>query len=152
MNQVSCDSIRLAAMAVADGENPPIPAPDIELHLSTCDHCRSDVAQLNTLLKLLDGQRRRERTENVWDGIAADLRPKTAPQTTTDHWPWLMLLGLLVASYRVAVSTSNWEPSWWLKLAPILLVIAVFVLLRENPFKVNPELKVKTTAPEFNVR
>ena len=79
MNQVNCESIRLAAMAVADGENPPIPAPEIELHLSTCDHCRSDVAQLNALLKLLDGQRRRERTENVWDGIAADLRPKTAP-------------------------------------------------------------------------
>ena len=107
MNQVNCESIRLAAMAVADGENPPIPAPEIELHLSTCDHCRSDVAQLNTLLKLLDGQRRRERTENVWDGIAESLRPKTSPQTTTDHWPWLMLLGLLVGGGRRGVGRAG---------------------------------------------
>ena len=30
MNQVNFESIRLAAMAVADGENPPIPAPDYD--------------------------------------------------------------------------------------------------------------------------
>jgi predicted anti-sigma-YlaC factor YlaD len=152
MNRVNCESIRLAAMAVADGENPLIPAPDIELHLSTCDHCRSDVAQLQSLLKLLDGQHRRERTEILWDGIAEDLRPKTALPTTADHWPWFMLLGLLVAVYRIAVSTSDWEPGWWLKLAPVLLVIAVFGLLRENPFKVNTELKITTSAPDFNAR
>jgi hypothetical protein len=152
MNQVSCESIRLAAMAIADGENPPIPAPDIKLHLASCARCRSEVAQLRALSQLLDGHRRRERTENVWGGIAEDLRPKTELQTTVDHWPWLMLLGLLVAGYRVAVSTSDWEPSFWLKLAPILLVIAVFGLLRENPFKVNPGLRVETPAPDFNAR
>lgn len=152
MNQVNCESIRLAAMAVADGENSPIPAPDIEIHLANCDQCRRDVAQLHILSQLLDGQSRRERTENVWDGIAEELRPKTAPQTTADHWPWLMLLGLLVAGYRVAVSISDWEPSLWLKLAPVLLVIAVFGLLRENPFKINPELKVQSPTPNFDAR
>jgi predicted anti-sigma-YlaC factor YlaD len=152
MNQVNCESIRLAAMAVADGEEPPIPAPDIELHLANCDRCQREVAQLRTLSQLLDGQRRRARTENVWDGIAEDLRPKTAPQTTADHWPWLMLLGLLIAGYRVALSTSDWESSLWLKLAPVLLVIAVFGLLRENPFKVNTQLKVQSPAPNFDAR
>jgi predicted anti-sigma-YlaC factor YlaD len=141
MNQVSCNSVCLAAMAVSDGEKPSIPLADIELHLGQCARCRSEVEQLKSLMDLLNAQRRRERTESVWDKIAGNLNQRNEARKTSDHWPWLLLLGLLLAVFRLAVAFSDWESGLWLKLAPALLAIAVFGLLRENPFKVNPELQ-----------
>src|SRR5262245_49368781 len=139
MNLVSCESICLAAMAVADGEKPLIPAADIELHLGQCARCRSEVAQLKSVIDLLNEQHRRERTESVWNGVAETLKRRNEARTAPDHWPWFLLLGLLLAGYRIAIAASDWEPGFWFKLTPVLLAIAVFGLLRENPFKVNPD-------------
>jgi anti-sigma factor RsiW len=145
MNQVSCESICLAAMAVADGETPPIPAPEIEFHLSQCARCRSEVEQLKSVIDIFNEQRRSERTESVWDGIAETLKRKHVAQSTSDHWPWFLLLGLLLAGYRIAVAAAEWEPGWWFRLAPILVAVAVFAFLRENPFKVNPGIQFQTS-------
>jgi predicted anti-sigma-YlaC factor YlaD len=143
MNQVSCESVRLAAMAVADDEKPLIPAPDVELHLAQCDRCRGDVELLKAFIELLNGQRRRERAESVWERVAESLRHSDKARTAPDHWPWFLLLGLLLAGYRVIVAMSDWEPNILIKLATVLLAVAVFVFLRENPFKVNPGLQAR---------
>lgn len=145
MNQVNCESICLAAMAVADGETPPIPAVEIELHLGQCARCRSETAQLKPIIDLLNAQRRHEPSESVWDGVAENLKRREAARTTSDHWHWFLLLGLLFAGYRVAVATSDWEPGVWFKLTPILFAVAVFALLRQNPFKVNPNIQFNTS-------
>src|SRR5262245_14835647 len=143
MNQVNCETVRLAAMSVADGEKPLIPEPDVELHLAQCDRCRGEVEQLKSFIELLNAQRRRERTESVWGRVAESLRHSDEARTAPDHWPWFLLLGLLLAGYRVIVAASDWEPNFLFKLAPVLLAIAVFILLRENPFKVNPGLQTR---------
>jgi len=146
MNQVNCENVCLAAMAVADGEKPLIPAPDIELHLAQCDRCRADVEQLQAFIELLNAPRRRERTESVWRRVAESLRHSGKARTVPDHWPWFLLLGLLLAGYRVIVAASDWEPSILFKVAPVLLAIAVFIFLRENPFKVNPGLQARISS------
>lgn len=145
MNQVNCESICLAAMAVADGETPPIRAAEIELHLGQCARCRSEVGQLKPLIDLLNAQRRRQPNESVWDGVAENLRQRNEARAASDHWSWFLLLGLLLAGYRIAVAASDWEPGVWLKLTPILLAVVVFALLRENPFKVNPDIQFNTS-------
>lgn len=149
MNQVSCESVRLAAMAVADGEMPLIPAPDIELHLAQCDRCPGDVEWLRDVIDLLSAQSRRERTESVWGRVAERLSRGEQARWASDHWPWFLLLGLFLAGYRVVVAALGWAPGLWFKLVPALLAIAVFGLLRENPFKVNPELQAQTSDLNF---
>jgi anti-sigma factor RsiW len=149
MNQVSCESVCLAAMAIADGEKPLILAADIELHLAQCDRCRSEVARLKSVIDLLNGQRRRERTESVWDQVAERLSRRERARAASDRCPWLLLLGLFLAGYRVVVAVLELEPGLWLNLAPALLAIAVFGLLRENPFKVNAELHAPTSDLNF---
>jgi anti-sigma factor RsiW len=149
MNQVSCEIVCLAAMAIADGEKPLILAADIDLHLAQCDRCRNEVARLKSVIDLLNGQRRRERTESVWDQIAERLSRRERARAASDRWPWLLLLGLFLAGYRVAVAALELEPGLWLNLAPALLAIAVFGLLRENPFKVNSELHAPTSDLNF---
>ena len=145
MDQVSCEDICLAAMAVADGERPPIPARDIEIHLSQCAGCRSEVAHLKSVIDLLDKQQRRDRTESVWVGVADTLTRRNETRTTSDHWHWFLLLGLFLAACRIVIAALNLEPSLWTKLVPLILAIAVFGLLRENPFKVNAGLKLQTS-------
>ena len=140
---MNCETARLAAMAVGDGEKQLIPAADVELHLAQCDRCRGDVEQLNSFIELLNAQRRRERTESVWGQVAESLRHSDEARKPPDHWPWFLLLGLLLAGYRVMVAASDWEPNFLFKLAPVLLAIAVFIFLRENPFKVNPGLQTR---------
>lgn len=146
MNQVSCESVRLAAMAVADGESPLIPAPDIELHLAQCDRCLGEVERLRAVIDLLNAQSRRERTESVWGRVAEKLSRGEQARAAPDHWPWFLLLGLLLAGYRVIVAASDWESTILLKLAPVLLAIAVFAFLRENPFKVNPGIQAQISS------
>jgi len=149
MNQVSCESVRLAAMAIADGEKPSILAADVELHLAQCDRCRGEVQRLKSVIDLLNAQRRRERTESVWDRVVERLGRRGRARAASDHWPWFLLLGLFLAGYRVVVAALDWEPGLWLNLAPALLAIAVFGLLRENPFKVNSELNAPTSDLKF---
>ncbi len=149
MNQVSCESVRLAAMAVADGEKPLIPLNEIELHLAQCDLCRSEVEQLITFIDLLNAQCRRERTESVWGRVAERLGRGERTRAASDHWPWFLLLGSFLAGYRLVVAASDWEPGLWFKLAPALLAIAVFAFLRENPFKVNSQLQDQTSGLNF---
>jgi hypothetical protein len=151
MNQVSCESIRLAAMAVADGEKPLIPAPDIGLHLAQCDRCLSEVERLRAVIDLLNAQSRRERTESVWGRVAESLSRGEQARAVSDHWPWFLLLGLFLAGYRVVVAALDWEPGLWFKLAPALLAIAVFGLLRENPFKVSSEIQAEASGLNFRV-
>lgn len=146
MNQVNCETARLAAMAIADGEKPLTPAPDVELHLAQCDRCRGEVEQSKAFIELLNAQRRRERTERVWGRVAERLTHSEKARAAPDHWPWFLLLGLLLAGYRVIVAASDWESTILLKLAPVLLAIAVFAFLRENPFKVNPGIQAQISS------
>jgi anti-sigma factor RsiW len=152
MNQMSCESVCLAAMAIADGEKPSILAADVELHLAQCDRCRSEVERLKSVIDLLNEQRRRERTEGVWGRVVERLSRKKRARAASDHWPWLLLLGLFLAGYRVVVAALDLEPGLWLNLAPVLLAIAVFGLLRENPFKINSELLAPTSDLNFRLR
>jgi hypothetical protein len=59
---------------------------------------------------------------------------------------------LFLAGYRVVVAALDLEPGLWLNLAPVLLAIAVFGLLRENPFKINSELLAPTSDLNFRLR
>jgi anti-sigma factor RsiW len=145
MNQVNCESICLAAMAVADGETPPIPAAEIELHLGQCARCQSEVLQLKQIIDLLNVQCRPVPNESVWNGVAENLKLRNQARTASDRWPWLLLLGLLLAGHRIVVAASDWEPGVWFKLTPIIFAVAVFALLRQNPFKVNPDIQFKTS-------
>lgn len=143
MNREECERICLAMMAIADGEQPPSPVPEIEAHLAGCESCRTEVAGMKMLIDELNAQQRREGAESVWPGIAETLKRGHEAGTRADHWPWLLLLGLLLAGYRLIVSTSAWDPGHWFKIVPILLAVTFFIFLRENPFKVSPILQTR---------
>lgn len=143
MTKLNCESVCMASMAIADGYQSELSSDEIETHLANCSDCRREVAQLRALSSLLDAQERRQRTENVWKRVEPRLPDASPAQSTSEAWHPFMLLGVLLLGYRIVEMIPDRDFGFRFKLVPVLLVIAAFSYLRENPFKINSELRLE---------
>ena len=142
MSDLNCESVSMAAMAIADGYQSELPLELIEAHLASCADCRRELGQLQALSNLLDTQERRLRTENLWGRIERRLVGARSTRTST-ALPSFIFLGVLLLGYRLVELIPDRDFSFLFKLVPVLLVIAAFSYLRENPFKINCELRLE---------
>jgi predicted anti-sigma-YlaC factor YlaD len=142
MNEQVCERIRMAAMAIEDGYTAELPIEKIESHLSACALCQSDIEQMKSLMVLLDRQKRRESQADIWSRIERRIR-QTPREAERRDWHILLLAPLLLVGYKVAEFAAGREPAFAFKLVPVLVAIAVFALLRENPFKIKMGLKAE---------
>ena len=142
MSELNCESVSMAAMAIADGYQPELSPEQIEIHLASCADCRRELGQLQELSSLLDSQERRRRTENLWETI--ERRLVGARSTSTSAvLPSFIFLGALLLGYRLVELIPDRDFSFLFKFIPVLFVIAAFSYLRENPFKINCELRLE---------
>ena len=146
MSRIDCESVCRSAMAREDGYVSDLSADQIEAHLADCSACRSEVRQLRALANVLDGQKRRQRTESVWEQVEQHL-PDALPNRSVSRvgYPFV-ILGLLLLGYRLVEMIPDRHLGLLFKLVPILLVIAAFSYLRENPFKINSQLTLEGSA------
>ena len=142
MADINCESIRVAAMAVADGETSPLQPEEIETHLLICDRCREEVEQMRATNELLSSQKRLIREANLWPLVNERIQA-SAPSAPLFRWRVLLLFALPLFGYKILLLIFQASPSLWSKLVPVILVIAVFGYLRSNPFKINCELTLK---------
>ncbi len=143
MTRVDCESACRSAMARKDGYVSDLSADQIEAHLADCSDCRGEVRQLRALANLLDGQKRRQRTENIWEHVEQHLPDALPARSTSRVWRAFVVLGLLLLGYRLVEMIPDRHFGFLFKLVPILLVMAAFSYLRENPFKINSELTLE---------
>lgn len=142
MNELNCESVSMAAMAIADGYQPELSSEQIGTHLASCANCRRELGQLQELSSLLDTQKRRLRTENLWQKIERRM-PNVTHTRTSQVSASFMFLGALLLAYRLVELLPDRDFSFLFKFVPVLLVIAAFGYLRENPFKINSELSLE---------
>lgn len=143
MTRLNCDTICLAAMMMADGYVSDVSSDQIAAHLADCSDCRREVEQLRALSSLLDAQERQLRTENVWKLVEPRLPEVASAKSAFHAWRPFFLLGLLLLGYRVLEMISDRDFGFLFKLVPVLFVIAAFSYLRENPFKIDSELRLE---------
>ena len=143
MAEESCENIRMASMARADGSSSSLSSARIDAHLASCAECRQEVQQMATLMGLLDSARRGARNEEVWPLIDRDLEGVAKPRKEGFDWRPFLLLGLLLAGYRVILAANGQQLGIWFKLVPVALVIVAFAYVKENPFKINSELRLE---------
>src|SRR6266850_5137691 len=143
MTKLNCESVCMASMAIADGYQCELSSDQIEAHLASCADCRREVGQLRALSSLLDAQERRQRTENVWQRVEPRLTDASPAPINSQTWHPFILLGGLLLGYRIVEMVPDRDFGFIFKLVPVLLVIAAFSYLRENPFKINSELKLE---------
>jgi anti-sigma factor RsiW len=143
MTTLDCETVCMAAMAMADGYVSQLSSDQIETHLAHCADCRREVGQLRALSSLLDAQERRPRTENVWRLVERRLPDASPAQRTSRAWHPFMFLGMLLLGYRIVEMIPDRDFGFVFKLVPVLFVIAAFIYLRENPFKIDSELRLE---------
>ena len=143
MTEFNCESVCMAAMAIADGYQPEIPSEQVEAHLASCSDCRREVEEQQFLARLLDTQERRQHTESVWHQVQPRLLAVSPAQSSSQAWYPFLLLGVLLLGYRLVEMIPDRHLGFLFKFVPVLFVIAAFSYLRENPFKIHPELRLE---------
>jgi len=143
MNKVDCEIVCMAVMAMADGDVSELSPEQIKAHLAACSGCRREVEHSQALSSLLDKQKRRLRTESVWKHIEPRLAYAPASQNASPVLFPFILLGGLLLGYRLIQMIPDRDFGFFFKLVPVLFVIAAFSFLRENPFKIHPELRLE---------
>lgn len=143
MTELNCEMVCLAAMVILDGRQAERSAEEIENHLTNCPACRDEVKQLTALKVLLGSQKRRELSADVWSTIREKVVVQ-APQKTNSRarLPFMVLAGLLLG-YRLIDLIPKADLGMIFKVVPVLIVIAVFMYVKENPFKINTQLRLE---------
>ena len=141
--EVTCEIVCVAAMARADGAQTPLSPAEIEAHLSHCADCRRETEQLETLSGLLNSHQRSLHAEELWAAIEERLPAPAAPRVRFAASATFILLALSLVAYRLFEMVPDQNPGWPFKIVPVLAAVAAFVYLRENPFKINAELRLE---------
>jgi predicted anti-sigma-YlaC factor YlaD len=133
----------MASSAALDGYGGALEADQLEDHLNQCADCRSETERLGEFMRLLDSQKRRASTEQLWSRIETRLAAEQPTVKTSRDLKLLAPMGAVLLAYKLFEQLTARNIGLHTKLVPLLLVIALFALLKENPFKINTELHIK---------
>jgi Putative zinc-finger len=130
----NCQKFQMAAMALAEGETPPIARARIEEHVASCVVCHREIEQLGALGRMLDGQRRQIHEANIWPAIEQHLAPPRG------HYA-LPALAVALAVYKLIEFVPDRDFGAWMQFVPLAIALAFFSFLRHNPFQINAGLR-----------
>ena len=143
MNTMKCEDAMLTTLALLDGEETTeISSEHAAAHLAGCENCRREIEQMQNTVNLFKGRQRREQSVDLWFEIEKRLDAQTPSAPPMKWQPFLILVAGLVA-YKLLEMLPERELGLSLKLVPLVLVVALFVFLKENPFKINTELALE---------
>ncbi|HEY0458259.1 MAG TPA: zf-HC2 domain-containing protein [Pyrinomonadaceae bacterium] len=133
----NCEEILIQKWALLDGEETALSAAEIDAHLETCENCRREFEPVKTAVFSLQQQERKVETADLWSAIDERIAAQNQPPA---NWQPFILLALLLAVYKLVELLPARDLGWALKLVPLVVVVALFGFLKENPFKINTEL------------
>ncbi len=136
---MNCEDAQLAMTAAIDGEEDSLSFERAAAHLENCESCRWEIERVKQIDVLFAGQKRRGQTADLWRSIEKHLEAQTKPAPQSKWLPFV-LLGALLVVFKLLEMLPERDFGLWFKLVPIVFVIALFGLLKENPFKIKTEL------------
>jgi hypothetical protein len=142
MKELSCETVLMAAMAAADGHPATIESGQVEAHLAVCGDCRRELEALGGLVKLIESQKRRQSDDDLWSAVEPRLLDHNERLPADGNLRMWAPIALILLLYKLIEQIPDRHLALVYKLLPLLLVIAVFVYLKQNPFKINAELKL----------
>ncbi len=137
MTNLNCDEVLMALMARLDSETAELSGEQIDLHLARCANCRHEADALTGTDALLKMQNRSSEDADVWQAVKMQIGEQKASRF---GWQPFAMLGMLLVIYRFVEMLPERDPGLAFKLVPLLLVAAVFLIVKENPFRINAEL------------
>ena len=140
MNDVNCDDVLMAWMAESDGEKSTLAGDQISAHINSCGKCQQEVEQILRVDSVLKRQTRQQHDANLWPDVEKHLDSRSGPQI---GWAPFGLFGAIFVAYKLFERLSERDPGLAFKLLPLILIVGLFVLIRENPFRINAELTLE---------
>ena len=137
MKELSCEDVLMTQMAAADGEESAFSTKQLAAHLAACANCQHELKQLQALDQLLAGHTLSEPRVDLWPAIENRIGKRTRSAL---GWKPFALIGLLLVIYKLLEMLPARDPGLAFKLVPLVIVALLFVLIKENPFRINTEL------------
>ena len=137
MNEVNCDDVLMAWMAESDGEKPTLAGEQISSHIKSCGKCRQEVEQILRVDSLLKRQARHQHDANLWPAVDKRLGSRNV---TRIGWAPFGVFGAIFIAYKLFEMLPERAPGLAFKLVPLILFVGLFVVIKENPFRINAEL------------
>lgn len=134
MKELSCEDVLIAQMAAADGEENPFSKELLAAHMTGCANCQNDMKQLLALDHVLASHTVAEPHVDLWPAIENRMAKRTL------DWKPFALIGLLLVIYKLLEMLPARDLGMAFKLVPLVIVTLLFVLIKENPFRINTEL------------
>ena len=139
MNEVNCDDVLMARMAESDGEKPTLAIEQINAHMQSCENCQREVLEIMSVDSLLERQARHQHDANLWPAVEKRLGSR---HVTRIGWAPFGLFGGMFVAYKLFEMLPERAPGIAFKLVPLILIVGLFVVIKENPFRINAELNV----------
>ena len=137
MNEVNCDDVLMAWMAERDGEKPTFAGEKINSHIKSCGKCQQEVDQILRVDSLLKSQARYQHDANLWPIVEQRLESRIVPRI---GWAPFGLFGAILIAYKLFEMLPERAPGIAFKLVPLIFIVGLFVVIKENPFRINAEL------------
>ncbi|MEN3326501.1 MAG: hypothetical protein V7638_1308 [Acidobacteriota bacterium] len=134
MNELSCEDVLMAQMAAADGEEPAFSKEQLAAHVTGCAGCQNELKQLLALDRVLASHALAEHHVDLWPTIENRIAKPVL------GWRPFALIGLLLIVYKLLEMLPAHDLGIAFKLVPLVIVILLFVFIKENPFRINTEL------------
>jgi len=134
MQKLNCEDVLRAQMAAADGEEPGFSKDLLAAHVAGCANCHHELEQLQALDQMLAGHTLSEPQVDLWPAIENRITKRAIV------WQPFALIGLLLVIYKLLEMLPARDPGMAIKLVPLVIVALLFVLIKENPFRINTEL------------
>lgn len=142
-NEGYCERARLSAMAIADGEVGPLSVEQLDEHLKSCADCRRELEEQKAAIGLLGQLNRLPVAEDICSRVTATIEKSEIKPDGMAGLGLFIALGLILLVYRIIEVLPGFTLGLVAKLVPMVLVFVFFVLLKENPLKVNQNLGLK---------
>jgi hypothetical protein len=140
MKELSCEDVLMAQMAAADGEEPAFAKEQLTAHMTVCANCQNELKQLLALDRVLTGQALADPNVDLWPAIENRI---AKPTSSAIHWKLFALIGLLLVTYKLLEMLPARDLGLAFKLVPLVIVTLLFVVIKENPFRINTELMME---------
>ena len=137
MNEANCEDVLMAWMAETDGEKPALSGEQISSHIKSCGKCQEEVEQILRVDSLLKTQARNQHDVNLWPAVEKQLGSRNVPRI---GWAPFGLFGAIFVAYKLFEMLPERAPGFAFKLVPLIFIVGLFLVIKENPFRINAEL------------
>ncbi|MFC1762095.1 zf-HC2 domain-containing protein [Planctomycetota bacterium] len=140
MKTTDCENIMCAALARIDGETSPLSEEAIRNHITSCQRCRDELADLASALQPLNEQKRGMFEDDLWPEIEAGL---VSPEQTSANLQQVVifsLFGIFLLVIKALELSPAILPGPFIKCAALVVTVGFFCVLKSNPFRIQEDL------------